>query len=137
MKMKGWAILLAVIAVLAVAAVLAISSQKSGKAGEPGKYDDFAKCLTEKGVVMYGAYWCPHCKNQEELFGSSWKHVNYVECSLPNRAGQNVVCNRAGIKGYPTWEFGDGERVEGEVPLQQLSERSGCSLGGLDRQSGE
>lgn len=132
MKTKGWAVSLAVIAVLAVAVVLAINAQKSGKngeAGEPGMYDDFAKCLSEKGVVMYGAYWCPHCKNQEELFGGSWKLVNYVECSLPNRAGQTQLCSKAGITGYPTWEFSDGSRAEGELSLQQLSDKSGCSLG--------
>jgi hypothetical protein len=28
-----------------------------------GKYDNFAKCLTEKGVEMYGASWCSHCQN--------------------------------------------------------------------------
>ncbi len=127
MKAKGWTISLAVIAIIAVAAVLAMKSQKSE---EPGKYDDFAKCLTEKGVVMYGAYWCPHCKNQEELFGNSWELVNYVECSLPNRAGQTQVCSSAGIKGYPTWEFSDGSRAEGELSMRQLSEKGNCSLSG-------
>lgn len=137
MKTKGWAISLAVIAVLAIAAVLAINAQKSGKTGEPGKYDEFAKCLTENGVKMYGAYWCPHCKNQEELFGSSWKYVDYVECSLPNKAGQTQRCRSERINGYPTWEFQGGERVEGELSLQQLSEKSGCSLGELGEQLGE
>ena len=45
------------------------------------KLDDFAKCLTQKSVVMYGAYWCPHCQAQKKLFGSSFKYVNYVECT--------------------------------------------------------
>jgi len=31
----------------------------------PGKYDDFAKCLTQNGVKFYGTYWCPHCNNQK------------------------------------------------------------------------
>ncbi len=131
MKTKGLIILLAVIAVLAVAAALAMNAQKGGKAGEagvPGQYDDFAKCLTEKGVKMYGAYWCPHCQSQEKMFGGSWKYVDYIECSLPNRGGQTAACSKAGIEGYPTWELGNGERIEGEVPLRQLSERSGCSL---------
>lgn len=128
MKTKGWAVSLAVIAVFAVAAVLAINVQKSGKTGEPGKYDDFAKCLTENGVKMYGAYWCPHCKNQKELFDNSWKYVDYVECSLPNKAGQTQLCRSERINGYPTWEFQGDERVEGELSLQQLSEKGNCSL---------
>lgn len=91
-------------------------------------YDSFAKCLTEKGVKMYGAYWCPHCSNQKKMFGSSWKYVNYIECSLPNAAGQTEICKAAGIEGYPTWDFGDGERQSGELTIGQLSQLSGCAV---------
>ena len=45
-----------------------------------GKYDGFAKCLTEKGFKEYGAYWCPHCARQKELFGDDISNVNYFEC---------------------------------------------------------
>lgn len=93
-----------------------------------GKYDTFAQCLTDKGTTFYGAYWCPHCANQKDLFGPSIKFVNYVECSLPNKAGQTQVCISANITGYPTWEFADGSRMSGEVQLQTLSEKTGCAL---------
>ena len=94
-----------------------------------GKYDSFAKCLADNGVKMYGAYWCPHCNNQKQMFGSSWQYVNYIECSLPNRAGQTQVCNQAGIRAYPTWEFQDGNILEGELTFTQLSQYSNCQLG--------
>ena len=94
----------------------------------PSKYDSFAKCLTDNGVKMYGAYWCPHCNNQKELFGNSWQYVTYIECSLPNKAGQTQMCNQAGIKAYPTWEFQDGKRLEGELTFAQLSQYSNCHL---------
>jgi len=93
-----------------------------------GKYDEFAKCLSENGVTMYGAYWCPHCNAQKQMFGNSWSQVNYVECSLPNKAGQTQVCTESGIKSYPTWEFQDGLRIEGEMPLEKISSLSGCNL---------
>jgi hypothetical protein len=93
-----------------------------------GKYDTFAQCLTEKGAKMYGAYWCPHCLDQKKSFGKSFEKVNYIECSLPNRAGQNQECNNAGIQSYPTWEFSGGERLGGNLPLLQLSEKTGCPL---------
>jgi hypothetical protein len=96
--------------------------------GETGPGEVFAKCLTDSGAVMYGAYWCPHCLNQKESFGDSWTYVNYVECSLPNRAGQTEVCAAADIKGYPTWEFADESRQSGEVPLETLAEVTGCVL---------
>ena len=28
------------------------------------KYDGFARCLGDRGVKMYGAWWCPHCQEQ-------------------------------------------------------------------------
>jgi len=56
------------------------------------------------------------------------KYINYVECSLPNKAGQTQFCNQAKIKGYPTWEFNDQSRVEGEMTIEQLSQRSGCTI---------
>lgn len=93
----------------------------------PGKLDAFAKCLTDNGIKMYGAYWCPHCLNQKKMFGSSFQYINYVECSLPNKAGQTEICNKVGIQSYPTWGFKDGRRVEGELTLADLSENSGCS----------
>lgn len=74
-------------------------------ASAEGKYDAFAKCLTEKGVKMYGAYWCGHCQNQKKAFGDSFKYVNYIECADPNSQKQLDVCAKEGIEGYPTWEF--------------------------------
>jgi|TARA_Y100000310_G_scaffold343261_1_gene450036 glutaredoxin len=93
-----------------------------------GANDEFAKCLTENNVKIYGAYWCPHCKDQKELFGNSWKHVDYIECSLPNNAGQTAVCSQAGIQSYPMWEFSDGSRVLGYQTLEGLSQLSNCNL---------
>jgi len=115
---------LAIVAIVAVAAVAVyfIGVYLTGRATEVGKYDDFAKCLTEKGVTMYGAEWCSHCKNQKKMFGSSFQYVNYVECPKnPN------LCNSKGIQGYPTWEI-DGELYSGERPLESLSSLSGCPL---------
>jgi hypothetical protein len=90
----------------------------------------FAGCLTGKGAKMYGAYWCPHCQNQKAMFGDDWKNINYIECSLPNRQGQTEECREAAIMGYPTWEFADGSRIEGEATFQQLGEKTGCVWGG-------
>ncbi|MBI5389661.1 hypothetical protein HZB01_04765 [Candidatus Woesearchaeota archaeon] len=92
--------------------------------------DAFAQCLSDKGVKMYGAFWCPHCLNQKEAFGSAWQYANYIECSLPDQSGQTEFCIQQNIKGYPTWEFADGNRVSGEVPLEKLAVITGCPLYG-------
>ena len=91
------------------------------------QFVEFAKCTNEKGAKMHGAFWCSACAEQKSRFGNSFEYVNYVECSNPDKS-QNALCNSAGIKSYPTWEFADGSRTQGVLSLQQLSEVTGCSL---------
>ncbi len=87
--------------------------------------EQIAKCLTEKGVKFYGAYWCSHCAKQKQLFGSALKYIEYVECSLPDRT-QTPICIELGIKTYPTWIFSDGTRLTGEQSLEKLKTQAGC-----------
>jgi|SRR3989338_2611284 len=100
----------------------------AGCTSTQGTYDNFTKCLSESGAKMYGAYWCPHCDEQKQVFGKSWEYMDYIECSLPDRQGQTEVCKQANIKAYPTWEFGGGKRQEGTLTPLQISQISGCSL---------
>ncbi len=95
----------------------------------PADYDSFAKCLTEKGVKMYGSALCSHCTAQKEAFGESWQYVAYVECSSP-AGGQTQACMDANITAYPAWEFGDKKRQLGFMEFKQLSDASGCPLSG-------
>lgn len=94
----------------------------------PGKYDAFATCLGEKGAKFYGAFWCPHCRNQKAMFGKSATLLPYVECSTPDGNGRTQVCTDKKIEGYPTWEFANGERLNGEIPLATLAEKTSCEL---------
>jgi hypothetical protein len=86
-------------------------------------YDDFAKCLTQKGFAMGGTEWCPHCKNQKALFGPSFQYINYKNCDL-----YKEWCDSKGITGYPTWVSPDGTLHSGEQDFSKLSEYSGCSI---------
>ena len=94
----------------------------------PRPLDAFAKCLTSKQVKMYGAFWCPHCAEQKEMFGLSFEFVPYVECGIKGSRTQQAVCTQAGVKNYPTWVFADGTRVEGTLPLDALAQKTGCPL---------
>ena len=87
------------------------------------RLDAFAKCLAAKQVKMYGAYWCPHCAEQKEMFESSFQYVPYVECGVPGSRDEAPVCKDAGIKHFPTWQFADGESREGTQPLPSLAPR--------------
>jgi hypothetical protein len=117
-----------VIAILLVTVVV-IAYSKKGAPVAP-TYDALAQCLTDSGVKFYGAFWCPHCQNQKKEFGGAAKLLPYIECSNPDGQGQTQVCTDAGITGYPTWEFANGERVSGEIPLEKLAEKSGCAMPG-------
>jgi hypothetical protein len=95
---------------------------------QTGKLNAFAQCLGTKGAKMYGAYRCPHCADQKERFGSSFEYAPYVECGIKGSRATARVCLDANIKHYPTWVFADGTRVEGDHPLDFLSQQTGCPL---------
>ncbi len=121
---KEYAIFGLITAVVLVGIIGFSYQQDSG----PGKLDGFAQCLKEKGATFYGAFWCPHCQAQKKLFGRSAKLLPYVECSTPNGRDQLPVCKDKKINGYPTWEFADGTREGGEVPLAKLAEKTSCLI---------
>ncbi len=115
--------------VLVIAAALFVMFKITGNvSAEPSIYDSFAKCTSDSGAVMYGAYWCPHCENQKEIFGSSFKYVNYIECDPRGNNAKPELCEQAEIQGYPTWIFSNGEKRSGEMPLRTLASLTGCTL---------
>ncbi|MFA6520393.1 MAG: hypothetical protein WCT44_02165 [Candidatus Paceibacterota bacterium] len=125
---KNVKIFISVVGLLILGTIATVVLQSDATPPGPGKYDEFATCLKDKGAVFYGAYWCPHCQSQKKLFGSSQKLIPYVECSTANGQGQLPVCTDKKIEGYPTWEFADGSRMNGEIPLQKLAEKTACVL---------
>ena len=83
-----------------------------------------AKHLTEVGVKKYGAFWCPHCYEQKELFGAeAFKSIDYIECAEGGQNPQPAKCSAVGLKSFPTWEI-DGEIYAGVQTLEELAELS-------------
>lgn len=128
MKNKNAKIFILIIGLLILGTVGLVSLNSNSVPPGPGKYDTFATCLKDKGATFYGAFWCPHCQAQKKLFGTSQKLLPYVECSFPNGQSQTQICKDKKIEGYPTWEFADGSRLNGEIPLQQLADKTSCVL---------
>jgi len=108
--------------------VVGLGLLTSKKDNTPGKYDEFAMCLGDQGAKFYGAFWCPHCQAQKDLFGKSKTKLPYVECSTPDAKSQLQVCIDQGIESYPTWVFADGSRLNGEIELSVLAEKTSCVL---------
>jgi hypothetical protein len=121
-----------VILVLGTIATVIIQSKVNSTPAGPGKYDAFAQCLKNKGATFYGAFWCPHCQAQEKDFQMTRQALAniglYTECSTLDASGQTQVCIDKGIKSYPTWIFADGSQLSGEIPLQQLADKTSCTL---------
>ena len=115
-------------AVVGIAVIVLIFFYFSGGKDEPGKYDAFAQCITDSEAAMYGAYWCPHCQDQKDMFGDSWKLINYVECDPRGNNANPTLCQTQGVTGYPTWIFGDGQRESGTLSLNSIASRTGCQL---------
>ncbi|MBI4993800.1 hypothetical protein HZC33_02480 [Candidatus Wolfebacteria bacterium] len=118
--------ILIAISVLILAGIisLAIFANKNEKPNlGPGQFDSFAKCLAQKQITMYGAYWCAHCQNEKKAFGNSFQYVPYVECTKETK-----LCLEKGVEGYPTWIFPDGRKLVGEQGIEKLSKESGCAL---------
>ncbi len=82
---------------------------------EDGKWN-LARCLGEKGAVMYGDADCQVCDEQQKLFGDSFSEIEYVDCS----AGE---CE--GLPGVPAWQI-DGTVYYGVKGLDALKVLSRC-----------
>ena len=85
-----------------------------------------AQCLTDKGAKFYGAFWCPHCHDQKEMFGDAIQYIDYIECDSRGENSQTEVCLAADITSYPTWIFADGEKLVGARAPEELAEKASC-----------
>ena len=97
--------------------ILAVAAYSIYAINKPGPYDSFAKCLAEKGAVMYGAMdWCKYTQAQKAMFGKSFKFINYHEFN-----------ELQGIKKTPTWVI-NGAWHENVQPFDKLSALTGCKV---------
>ena len=110
------------ILVILIGSVYYLTSQ------EDPEIRELAQCLTDKSVTMYGAYWCGHCIDQKNLFGNSFKYVDYIECDERGDNSQPERCQIEGITGYPTWKI-NGQTISGVISLNELSAMVNCDYG--------
>ncbi|HLC87088.1 MAG TPA: hypothetical protein VJH65_02330 [Candidatus Nanoarchaeia archaeon] len=87
-----------------------------------GEYDEFAKCLANKGAIIYGNDYCSYTNKQLNFFGKSKKYLNYIKC-----ADNQNLCDEKGIKITPTWEI-DEKFYEQIQTFETLSILTGCEI---------
>lgn len=84
-----------------------------------------ANHLKRVKAKFYGAYWCPYCERQKQMFGEqAMKKITYIECDPGGPNPQPKLCRQKNIKGYPTWEI-NGKMYSGMQSLEALAEISG------------
>lgn len=93
-----------------------------------------ARHLTQAGAKMYGAYWCPHCHEQEAMFGKeAFALIDYHECTADGKNSKLAECQKIVPEaekqtgqsfGFPTWEI-KGKFYSGVQSLERLAEISG------------
>lgn len=123
---------MATVIIFAAGAILAIYVYIANSPPPAHKYDALAKCIANTSTTFYGAFWCPHCREQETRFGTGADYLPYHECSKPDgapgTAGELQSCIDAGIQNYPTWVFPDGTNLVGVQTVEKLAEKTGCPL---------
>lgn len=116
------ALLLAGLALLASAPAAA---ERGG--GADLDLEELAECVSDSGAVYYGAWWCPQCRRQNELFGDHADDLPYFECyDGPRSGGMNDDCRRAGVRGFPTWVLPDGSELRGRQSPARLAAATDC-----------
>ena len=85
---------------------------------------ELAKCLSQKGWVMYSSYTCSACIAQKKLFGEeAFAHIKETECN-PHAPNTNVeLCIKKNIRITPTWILEkDGQEVMRIAEYQLLED---------------
>jgi len=86
-----------------------------------------AKHLSSTGAVKYSAYWCPHCHDQNQLFGKkAAAQLKNIECASDGKNSNPELCQEKGISGFPSWEI-NGTIDSGVKTLEELADLSGYS----------
>ncbi|MFQ3680070.1 MAG: vitamin K epoxide reductase family protein [Pseudanabaenaceae cyanobacterium] len=121
---KLWLNGVILLAVMTVALTVIRGEQEQAIAINHSFAGQLAQHLRATNVKMYGAFWCPHCREQKAAFGEAAPLVPYVECDPRGEKSQAALCQSKNIRSYPTWEI-DGRLLEGARSLTELAQRTG------------
>jgi len=115
-KQQKYFVVGAVAIFILIVGAFSITAYTSSK--KAGDWDNFAKCLTENGMIMYGAMdFCKYTQHQAGMFGNSFKYINYKEYTeMPE------------VTITPTWYYNGKKQNEGELTFEELSKITGCDI---------
>jgi uncharacterized membrane protein len=93
-------------------------------------HSEVAKCITNKGVNMYGSFRCGVCAKTRNMFGDAFEFINEIECHPQGENARTEYCLEKNVKGTPTWILEpngvEEKRFEGFMTIEEMREFSGC-----------
>lgn len=110
---------------------LAFFAACSGPEVEDPAVTEFAECIYDSGVRMYGSFTCSVCARQRDAFGPSMEALQEIECHPRGENPQTDLCLEIGVEHTPTFVMYDENNVElkriwGFQSFEELAEFSGC-----------
>jgi uncharacterized membrane protein len=124
-KSKLWLIILIVLGILSLIYFNLPQSEKVD-------YEQLAKCVTEKGINMYGSFRCGVCAKTRDMYGDAFEFINEIECHPQGENPQTERCLEKGIEGTPTWVMEpngvEEKRYQGFLSADEMMEFSGCEV---------
>ncbi len=109
--------IITIILVLAIASGIIFLNQ-TGFAAKNTSSEKIAKWIGQHSL-LYIQKGCPHCENQEKMFGDNVKYLTIIDC-----LGDTQACILKGIEGTPTWVI-DGQKYVGVQSIDKLKELTG------------
>ena len=120
-----WIILAGILFVIPLIALNIAAVTKEQK-----DYSEFAQCINDKGINMYGSFRCGACAKTREMFGDAFQYINEIECHPQGENAQTELCFEKQIKATPTWilepQGVEQDRLVGFVSIENLEKLSGC-----------
>ena len=119
---RRYKVLIWVIVLIALFSLIYYSITRPIKDMSSVEKDSLAKCITSKGISLYGAPNCPNCVIQKEMFNESIQFINYIDCDKQKDGCRYNDGKRPPI---PFWKINE-TIVHGPVPLKFLKITFGC-----------
>ena len=118
---KKYVILISILAILLIVSVVYYSISRPATDLTATEKESLAKCLTQKGIYLYGTINCPNCEVQKEKFGEAVKDIIYISCYT-----NKTKCEKYSTqKVYPYWGM-NSTIIVGPIPLLKLKEKTNC-----------
>ncbi len=118
---RKYTIILSIIAIALISSLIFYSISKPKTELTLKDKEDLAKCLTQKGILLYGTINCPNCEVQKEEFDEAAQYLSYVNCYIE----EEKCAKYSKQKVYPFWGM-DETAIVGPIPLDKLKEKTNC-----------